>query len=45
MLITQGQVLGSYADRIHSKPSEEIMPDYYLQPEIIEGGTTTTDET
>jgi hypothetical protein len=33
MVITSGEVLGSYAQRIHSYPSEEILPDYFIQLE------------
>jgi hypothetical protein len=33
MVITSGEILGSYAQRIHSYPSEEILPDYFIQLE------------
>lgn len=37
MLMTQGEVLGSYQERIHSKPSQEILPDYFIQLKKITG--------
>jgi hypothetical protein len=37
MLLTQGEILGSYAERIHAKPSTEILPDYFIQLLNISG--------
>lgn len=31
MILTQGEVLGSYKNRIQSYPSDNIFPDYYIQ--------------
>ena len=39
MLLTQGEVLGSYPERIHSKPSENILPEYFLQLYEFSGET------
>ena len=43
MILTTGQTLGSYMERIQSVLSEEIYIDYYIQPVYISGLRVGTD--